>query len=129
MGTPRAVSVLGSDEKRAEQRELRRRMRRQRSEVQPELLSFGVTTCQRQRGSCRRDCAQLLSGISFRKRLRGRSSVRWRCRATGLVSAATWLAGFLTWRVDEDARSRGGPYWSRNQRYNDRHQNHDPAQH
>jgi hypothetical protein len=37
------------------------------------------------------------------ERLRGSSRILWRRYTTRHVGTATWLAGPLTWRVDEDA--------------------------
>jgi len=55
-----SVSVSGSDEKRAKQRQpRRRRVRRRWCSLAAELLSSDFTTWQRQRGA-KTGCAQLL---------------------------------------------------------------------
>src|SRR5919106_3052273 len=124
-----SVSVSGSDEKRAEHREPQRQVRRRCCSLEPELLSSGFTGWQRQRDSGKTGCAELLTGISFCEWLRERSCILWRCCATGFVSAATWLTSLLTWRVGEDARSRGEARRSHEKRGSHRHRDYDPAQH
>jgi hypothetical protein len=60
---------------------------------------------------------RIILGERLRRRgciLRGRDTTR-------LIGTATRLTGLLTWRVDEDTRSRGGPHGSRHQRDSHRH--------
>jgi len=128
IGYTPSVNVLGSDEKRAEQRQPRRWVRRWRRSLKPELLSSSFIIWERQSDS-KTGCIQLLTGISFGKRLWRQSCVLWRCRAAGLVSAATWLTSLLTWRAGEDARSRSEIHRSHKKHGGHGHRNYDPAQH
>ena len=58
--------------------------------------------------------------IILGERLRRGSCIRGR-DTTRLIGTATRLTGLLTWCVDKDARSRGGPHGSSHQRDGHRH--------
>ena len=59
--------------------------------------------------------------VTLGERLRRRSRILRRRDTTRHIGTATRLTSLLTWRVDEDARSRGGPHGSRHQRDSRRH--------
>src|SRR6266550_8758633 len=91
-GHTSGVSVLGSDEERAEKRQPGRRFRRGRSKLKPDLLTCGFATWQSRPNGSETDCVQQLTGISFGKRLRGSGSVLIGRFATCFVCAACRFA-------------------------------------
>src|SRR6266550_3178258 len=93
-----------------------------------ESLSAGFWPRQndRQRDGCR---VYFVARIGFRQRMRRGRFMLACSRATGLVSAASWLASLLNWRAGENARSRRETYRSCNQRGSHRGRSDDPAQH
>ena len=123
------VRVRGSDQANADQRERRRRMQiercvRSRRYSNNRFRAWRI--CQRQCDACR---TYFVIGSSFSQRLRLTRFMLVCSRTTGLVSATSKLTRLLSRRASEDARARGGRYWSCDQCDNGRHRNHDPAQH
>jgi hypothetical protein len=92
-GHTSGVSVLGSDKKRAEQREPRRRMRDglcMRNEFR-----FARDGKGQQRGGCCGQCREiLLIKTRFRERLNRRSSPLMGCCATSLIRTASGSHAF-----------------------------------
>src|SRR5881296_3175840 len=99
-GHTSSVSVPGSDETDADQRERWRRMRVRRGIENWESLSaeFRPRRNDRQRDGCR---VYFVARIGFRQRMRWGRFMLACSRATGLVSAASWLASLLNWRAGE----------------------------
>ncbi len=122
------VKAGGSDESDADERERRRRMRARLGIENWESLSAGFWPRQndRQRDGCR---VYFVARIGFRQRMRRGRFMLACSRATGLVSAASWLASLLNWRAGENARSRRETYRSCNQRGSHPGRSDDPAQH
>ncbi len=127
-GHTSGVSVLGSDKKRAEQREPRRRMRDglcMRNEFR-----FARDGKGQQRGGCCGQCREiLLIKTRFRERLNRRSSPLMGCCATSLIRAASRLTRLWAGRICHNTRSRRQSNARRKKRRDDCKTNRDPAEH
>jgi hypothetical protein len=127
-GHTSGVSVLGSDKKRAEQWEPRRRMRDWL--CMKNNSRFAAPGKSQQRGGrCGKRREILLIKTRFRERLNRWSSPLLRCCATSLVRTASRLTRLRARRIRHDARSGRQSNGRRKKRHDDDKTNRDSAEH
>jgi hypothetical protein len=127
-GHTSGVSVPGSDEKRAEQWEPRRRMRDRLCRRDNFRFAADRKGQQRSRSYGKRGEIWLIK-TRFRERLNRWSSSLVGCCATSLVRTAAWLTRLRARRIRHDAWSCRQSNGRRKKRRDDYKTNRDPAEH
>ena len=127
-GHTSGVSVLGSDKKRAEQWEPRRKMRGRL--CTRNNFRFATDGKSQQRGGrCGKRREILLIKTGFREGLNRWSSPLMGCCATSFVRTAPWLTCLQAWRIRHDAWRGWQANGCRKKRRDDCNTNRNPAAH